>query len=92
MVFFAAGHTVRNSGQDGERLLGTATRLPPVRRPNHCGDDMQLTMQGAAAARNSPSPGISGDGRDSYLVWQCQCGFRLDPHPAPSEVWGAAAV
>jgi hypothetical protein len=87
MIVFGMSHTVRNnSGQDGERLLGTATRLPPVRRPNHCGDDMQLTMQGAVAARNSPPLGVSGDGRDLHLVWQCRCGFRLDPHPAPPEV------
>lgn len=85
MIFFGVNHPVRNSRQEGILAQDRATPLPPVSRPNHCGEDMQLTMQSAAETKPSPSPGLNAPEPDLHLVWQCLCGFRRDPHPAPQE-------
>lgn len=95
MIFFGNGHTIRKLGQEGEPSVDAETRPPPVSRPGHCGDDMQLTMYSAAppAARVSLQPSVDDPVRDLHLVWQCQCGFRLDPQPdLREEVWAAAAA
>ncbi|WP_457963667.1 hypothetical protein M1E17_19900 [Arthrobacter sp. D1-29] len=58
-------------------------------RPAHCGQAMQLTVHRAAGDSTLSSP-QAGD--DLRLVWQCRCGFTLDPQPDPREdVWAAAA-
>lgn len=90
MIFFGNDH---KSSQDGEPSVDPGTPLHPLSRPGHCGVDMQLTTHSAAAAGDSPSPGLDHPGPDLHLVWQCQCGFRLDPQPDPRErVWAAAAA
>lgn len=67
----------------------SGTRLSPVSRPGHCGDDMQLTLQEAPNAGKSVPPGPGDPVRDLHLVWLCQCGFRQDPQPDPrGEVLG----
>ena len=93
IIFFGNDHIIHEYNEDGEPSAESGTRLPPVSRPGHCGDDMQLTMQGAAAAGDSLPPSLDDPVKDLRLVWQCQCGFRLDPQPDPREkVWAAAAA
>lgn len=89
MRFIGNDHTIREFGPEGELSMDPGTRL----RPRHCGDDMQLTMHGAADAGGSLPPGLDSPGPDLRLVWQCLCGFRLDAQPDPCEkVWAAAAA
>lgn len=85
MIFFGNDHTIRKFSQEGDPSVDPGTLLPPVSRPRHCGDDMQLTMQGADAAGDSVPPSSDDAMPDLLLVWQCQCGFRLDPEPDPRE-------
>lgn len=93
MILFGNDHTIRKSSQDGDPSADPGTPLHPLSRPSHCGDDMQLTTHSAAAAGDSPSPGLDDPRPDLHLVRQCQCGFRLDPQPDPREkVWAAAAA
>lgn len=93
MIFFGSDHSIRKFSQDGEPLVESGTGLPPVSRPGHCGEEMQLTMQSAVAAGDAQPPSSEGSIPDLRLVWQCQCGFRLDPQPDPREkVWAAAAA
>jgi hypothetical protein len=93
MIFIGNDRKIRRFGPEGDFSADSGTRLPPVRRPGHCGDAMQLTMQSAAAAGDSLPPGSDGPVRDLRLVWQCRCGFRLDPVPDPRKrVWAAAAA
>lgn len=93
MIFFGSDHITGKFSQDGEPLAESGNGLPPVSRPGHCGDDMQLTSHGAVAAGDSPPPSSEGSMPELRLVWQCQCGFRLDPQPDPREgVWAAAAA
>lgn len=93
MIFFGYDRTIRKSGQEEEPSGDSGTPLPPVSRPGHCGGAMQLTMHSAAAAGDSLPPGLDDPVPDLHLVWQCQCGFRMDhPQPDPGEeVWAAAA-
>lgn len=89
MLFIGNDHTIRNFRQRGEPSVD---RGSPAVRPRHCGDGMQLIIHGAAA-EGSTSPGVEDCGPDLRLVWQCRCGFRLDPQPDPREkVWAAAAL
>lgn len=93
MIFFGNNHTIRNSPHEGEASAKSGARLPPASRPGHCGDDMQLTMHNAAAAVDFLPPSLDDPVPDLHHVWQCQCGFRLDPQPDPrDEVWAAAAA
>lgn len=93
MIFIGNDHKIRRFGQEGKFSAGPGTRLPPVNRPGHCGVDMQITLQSSVAAGDSSSPGLDGPVRDLCLVWQCRCGFRLDPQPDPRKrVWAAAAA
>lgn len=77
MIFIGSDHTIRKFGQDGEPSVDSGTRLPPVSRPGHCGEDMQLSIHSAAAAGDSRPPSLDDPVPDLYLVWQCRCGFRL---------------
>lgn len=91
MLFISNDHTIPNFSQVGQSMADPGSR-PPVVRPRHCGDEMQLIIQGATAG-DSTSHGIQGCGPDLRLVWHCRCGFRLDPQPDPREkVWAAAAL
>lgn len=92
MIFISNDHTIRKFGQDGEPLADSGTRLLPVSHPGHCGADMQLTIQSSAAAGHSLPPGLDDPVPDLHLVWQCRCGFRLDPQPEPTyKVWATDA-
>lgn len=93
MLFFGNDHTIRNFSQTGKPSVDSETRPPAVRRPRHCGEDMQLTMQTATAPGDSLPPGLEPRAQEKHPVWQCHCGFRLDPKPDPREaVWAAAAA
>lgn len=93
MILFGNDHTIRKSSHDGEPSVDPGTPLHPLDRPGQCGDDVQLTTHSAAAAGDSPSLGLDDPRPDLHLVWQCQCGFRLDPQPDPREkVWATAAA
>jgi len=83
MIFIGADHTIRDFRQDGEPSVDSGVRLPPVRRPGHCGSDMRLTIHSAAATRDSLPSSLGAPGPDLHLVWQCPCGFRQDPQPEP---------
>jgi hypothetical protein len=89
MMFISNDHTIRKFSNDGS----SESRPPPTNRPGHCGEDMQLSIHSTAAAGDSQSPIPEQPGPDLRLVWQCRCGFRLDPQPDHrEEVWAAAAA
>jgi hypothetical protein len=93
MLFISSDRKIQKLYQGGELSAASGMGLPPARRPGHCGADMELTMQSSAAAGDFLSPILGGPVRDLHLVWQCRCGFRLDPRSDPrNKVWAAAAA
>lgn len=93
MIFFGNDHPIRHFSQTGKLPVDSKNSPPTVRRPRHCGEDMQLTTQTATALGDSSPPGLDPPMQEMHLVWNCHCGFRLDPKPDLRErLWAAPAA